>query len=171
MSEDLKYTDWSKDIKTFNAGKFAPKLVFQQQCAIYTLFHKLHISINVLAEAYGVAPRTVSVLCNNRAKEYQRVKKEFRRLGTLAEMYDKYVLEEDIARVQRTVHGRTPYDKKPNQVILGGMMFTITENEEIKKWVPFCNNDEVALGHFTTWEDARDECLKYANLSNSFSKS
>jgi hypothetical protein len=167
MSDDkgLKYTDWSAGFKTFSAGKFAPKLVFQQQMAIYTLNHKLGISINVLADAYGVAPRTVSVLCNNRAKEYRRVKQEIRRLGSLSECYDKYVLEEDIARVQRTVHGRTPLDKKPNQIWLGGQMFTITNDESIDKWVAFSHDIEMELGRFDTWEAARDECLKYAKLS------
>lgn len=174
MSEDkkvpLKDTEWWVGYQSFNAGKFAPKLTFQQQNAIFVLHHKYGISINALSVAYGIAPRTVSVLVNRRAKEYKRVKKEEQRLGGLAGMDKTYVFEEDILRVQKAVHGRSSEDKKPNQIFLGGMIFTISLGE-LNKYIAFADSHEIEVGRFDTWEDARDECLAYAKASAGFSES
>ena len=155
--EELKWTDWSKGYKTFHAGKFAPKLTFQQQCAVWTFFHKFGISINVLAATYGIAPRTVSVLVNHRAKEYQRVKKEARRLEGVNGMYQNYVFDGDIQRVQETIHGKS----KLGIVSYGGQDFTIVQNPETKKWISRSIEVEVDLGRFDTWKEAWDECIKF----------
>lgn len=152
----LKDTDWSAGIKTFHAGKFAPKLTFQQQSAIFVFHHKFGISINVLAHSYNIAPRTVSVLVNRRAKEYQRVKKEERRLGGLAAMYELYVFEEDIKRVQETVHGKSKMG-----IVIGSQTFQIKEDPDTKKWVAFSQDIEVELGRFGTWKEAYDECQAF----------
>lgn len=81
------------DLEFPNAGRFAPKLTFSDQCAAYVLHHKNRVPLTELAFAWGVHVGTMKKMCAvTGGGPYKRVRAEATRLG-LDKMYEAHVNE------------------------------------------------------------------------------
>jgi monoamine oxidase len=92
-------------LPNFFANRFAPKLTFGSRCSIFTLHHYKQINMALLAEAFGIHHKTVLHICNQKGKLYKDVHREAERLGLVA-MYEQYVHDEDIIKVNRAQNAR-----------------------------------------------------------------
>ena len=80
MTEELKYTDWAKDLPPKgDKSRFAPKLTFDERCAWFALYHSNpdKVSISDIAEAAGISDPVASALLNIHHRRYKNVKVEY----------------------------------------------------------------------------------------------
>lgn len=81
------------------SGKFKPKLVFLDRCAILALVSH-GVKRDRTALAFGVDRRTVSHICNDSSKHYRDVRKHLLELGKEA-FIAKYLTEDAALKVAR----------------------------------------------------------------------
>lgn len=77
--------------------KFAPKLIFEERCEILAM-HRVGISRDLLAKAYGINRRTVTHICKSTSSHYRDVRREEAELGrTIFQM--KYLSQDVLDKV------------------------------------------------------------------------
>ena len=158
MTEELKYTDWTKDLPPKgDKSRFAPKLTFDERCAWFALYHSFpdKVSVADIAEAAGISDPVASALVNKHHRRYQNVKREYKKLG-LSAMNDKYVENRHIERIQAIKLGRSKALPRPGQIGLGTphRQFIITQNER-GKWTSF----DIELDEVIHQAETRGECV------------
>ena len=133
MTEELKYTDWTKDLPPKGAnGKFGPKMTFEDRMAWYAIYHTYSetISMRDVAVAAGISPPVAHALLSPHSVKYKSIKAEYKRLGGSVGTTQKYVTDEHIRRIQAIVKGRNVVVPKPGTANYGGHDFIITQRED-----------------------------------------
>ena len=163
---DLKYTDWAKDLPPKgDKSRFAPKLTFDERCAWFALYHANpdKVSVSDIAEATGISDPVASALLNIHHRRYKNVKIEFKKLG-LTSMYQKYVENRHIERIQAIKAGRNKRIPKPGTISLGGHDFVITQRED-GKWAATTELlGDAEVGRKDTWDEIVEECIQAAKF-------
>lgn len=90
-----------KSISAMNlvpAGKYVPKLDFDQRCEILALY-RTGLGRTILSAAYGIDRRTITHIYNPKSKHYKSVRAEEKRLGKDA-FQKKYLTENVLIKLR-----------------------------------------------------------------------
>ena len=169
MTEELKYTDWAKDLPLKGSqSRFAPKLTFEDRCAWFAIYHgnARTVSVSDIAEAAGISTPVAHALLSLHHGRYRNVKDEYKRLGGVVGMTQKYVENHHIERIQVVKHSRSGLVPKPGQISLGGREFEIKQEEN--KWVAYDLAWDIVAAFTDTYEQAVDECIAFAKQAGPY---
>jgi hypothetical protein len=101
--------------QTKRTDEFAPKLGFEERCAILALL-RAGVRRPILAAAFGIDKRTIGHIGNNASQHYRNVRQEYEKLGAV-DFKEKYLTEAILAKLKAAADEFKPPEPRLNPKI------------------------------------------------------